>query len=73
MGKMCIKRWGGVDERYKNIVERGRYEGKSRYYGKDHILGNKALHGLLLISNWGFFEHCPYRLYPALHWMLPPE
>lgn len=56
MGKMCIKRWGGVDEGYTNIVECGRYEGKSRYYGKDHILGNKAFHGLLLISNWGFFE-----------------
>lgn len=70
MGKMYIKRWGGGDEGYENIVECRRYGGKSTYYGKDHMLGNKTLHGLLLTLNWGFFEHCPYRLYPALHWML---
>lgn len=69
MGKMCIKRWGDGDEGYRNIVKRRRYGGKSMYYGKDYILGNKALRGLLLVLSWEFLSI----VNTTLHWLLHLE
>lgn len=66
IGKMCIKRWGSGDEGYENTVACRREGGKSKFYGKNHMLADNTLCGLMFILNCGILQALPIQTVSSL-------